>query len=310
MGKITKGSILYSSLTPNRASDKKITMESLINRMAGDLLKSRHAIALTGAGMSTESGIPDFRGPNGIWTKDPEAERVAYETYSKFMRDPEEYWQTVSSRVSFYNDLRQALPNPGHYALAELERIGILKCVVTQNVDGLHRRAGSRKVLEYHGTVDRLRCPSCGSRFEFEEYSLNETGEGEPPLPLCRNCQSPIKLDVVHFTEPIPSDVAHESLRETNKCDVMLICGTSAVVYPFAQLPRIARGRKVEQERKTEIGLYPVQQVLATTIVEVNAEPTPLTSEKISDYIIQGKTGNVLPMIVKKIKSLTGEKGK
>jgi NAD-dependent deacetylase len=285
-------------------------MESLINRAAGDLIKSRYAIALTGAGMSTESGIPDFRGPNGIWTKNPEAESVAYKTYSKFLRDPEEYWQTVSSRVSFYNDLRQALPNPGHHALAELERIGILKCVVTQNVDGLHRRAGSRRVLEYHGTVDRLRCPSCGSRFEFEEYNLSKTGEKESPMPLCRNCQSPIKLDVVHFTEPIPSDVAHESLRETSKCDVMLICGTSAVVYPFAQLPRIVRGRKMEQERKTETGLYIVQQVSATTIIEVNAEPTPLTLEKISDYIIQGITGDILPRIVQEIKSLTGEKGR
>jgi len=278
-------------------------VESLVERAAADLGRSKYAIALTGAGISTESGIPDFRGPNGIWTKNPEAEKAAYQTYDKFLRDPKEYWQAVSGRVSFYHDLRQAEPNRGHRALAELEQMGILKCVVTQNVDGLHRKAGSRRVLEYHGTVNRLRCPSCGLRFEFEEYELDRTDE--PLLPLCKKCKNPIKLDVVHFNEPIPSDVARESLEEAWKCDLMLICGTSAVVYPFAQLPRIARQHKAEQERKAKSGLYFVKDEAAATIIEVNAEPTPLTMEGISDYIIQGKTGDILPMIVDKVKQFT-----
>ncbi|MBM3172741.1 MAG: NAD-dependent deacylase [Chloroflexi bacterium] len=275
-------------------------VESLVERVAADLVRSKYAIALTGAGISTESGIPDFRGPNGIWTKNPEAERAAYQIYDKFLRDPKEYWQAVSGGVSVYHDLRQAEPNPGHCALAEMEKLGILKCVITQNIDGLHRKAGSRRVLEYHGAVNRLRCPSCSSRFEFEEYEMD--GADEPLLPLCKKCQTPIKLDVVHFNEPIPSDVARQSLEETWKCDVMLICGTSAVVYPFAQLPRIARQRKVEQEQKAKSGLYFVKEVAAATIVEVNAEPTPLTQEGISDYIIQGKTGDILPQIVAQVK--------
>lgn len=278
-------------------------VESLIERAAADLARSKYAIALTGAGISTESGVPDFRGPNGIWTKNPEAETAAYQTYDKFLRNPKEYWQAVSSGVSFYHDLRQAQPNSGHRALAELEKLGILKCVITQNIDGLHRKAGNRRVLEYHGTVNRLRCSSCSSRFEFEEYEMDKTDE--PLLPLCKKCQSPIKLDVVHFNEPIPSDVARESLEETWKCDLMLICGTSAVVYPFAQLPRIARQRKVEQEQRAKSGLYFVKEAAAATIVEVNAEPTPLTREGISDYIIQGKTGDILPKIVEKVKQFT-----
>lgn len=277
-------------------------MESLIDKAAADLIKSHYAIALTGAGMSTESGIPDFRGPNGIWTKNPEAEKAAYQTYSMFLRDPKEYWQAISSRASFYHELRQTEPNAGHYALAELEKLGILKCVVTQNIDGLHRKAGSRKVLEYHGTVNKLRCLACGSRFEFEECGLNVTEKGEPLVPLCRKCQKPIKLDVVHFTEPIPSDVVRESLEETWKCDAMLVCGTSAVVYPFAQLPRIARQRKVEQEQKSKSGLYFVKEEAAAIIIEVNTEPTSLTGEGISDYIIQGKTGDILPRIVEEVK--------
>jgi NAD-dependent deacetylase len=235
-------------------------MKSLIERAARDLLKSSYAIALTGAGMSTDSGIPDFRGPNGIWTKDPEAEKKAYQTYHKFLRNPKEYWEDMLS---------------------------------------------GRRVMEYHGSVLKLRCPSCGLRFKRDEYDLKKLAlEGQLP-PLCTKCSSPIKGDVVHFNEPIPPDVARESLEEASKCDLMLVCGTSAVVYPFAQLPRIARQRQVEQERKMESGLYFVKSEVAATIIEVNAEPTPLTAEGISDYLIQGRTAEVLPKIAEAVKELS-----
>jgi len=265
-----------------------VEKESLIERAAGDLLRSRYAIALTGAGMSTESGIPDFRGPNGVWTRSPDAEKKAYQTYHRFLAAPKEYWEERLSQPSLLGDLDAVLPNHGHYALAEMEEIGILKCVATQNIDGLHVKAGSKRVLEYHGSVFKFRCPSCGSRFDRDEYDLQKLmAEGKLP-PLCRSCGSAVKGDVVHFNEPIPADVASESLQEAQKCDLMLICGTSAVVYPFAQLPRIAR-----------------QRAPAVTIIEVNAEPTPLTTEGISDYLIQGKTAQVLPEIVEKVKELS-----
>lgn len=267
-------------------------------------MKSKHAIALTGAGMSTESGIPDFRGPSGIWTRDPEAEKRAYQTYNRFLQDPKEYWEDILSGRSLLGNLESAEPNPGHYALAELGKMGILKAVLTQNVDGLHEKAGSQKVLEYHGSVFKLRCPSCGSRYRRDEYDLEALMlEGQLP-PRCGKCGGAVKGDVVHFTEPIPSDVAHESMEEAWKCDLMLICGTSAVVYPFAQLPRIARQRKVEMEQKTKTGLYFVKNEAATVVVEVNAEPTPLTQEGISDYLIQGRTAEILPKIVEAVKKL------
>jgi len=268
-------------------------------------LKSNHAIALTGAGMSTESGIPDFRGPNGIWTKDPEAEKRAYQTYHKFLKNPKEYWEDVLSGRSLLGNLDSYQPNPGHYALVELETIGILKSVLTQNIDGLHDKAGNKRVLEYHGSVLKLRCPSCSSRFKRDEYDLKKLMLEDQLPPRCNKCSSPIKGDVVHFNEPIPSDVAHESLEEAWKCDLMLICGTSAVVYPFAQLPRIARQRQVEQERKAESGLHFVKSESATTIIEVNAEPTTLTAEGISDYLIQGRTAEILPKIVEAVKELS-----
>ncbi len=271
-------------------------MESLIDRAARDLLHSNYAIALTGAGISTESGIPDFRGPNGIWTKNPEAERRAYQTYHTFLRNPKEFWEDVLlGGPSLLSGMLDVKPNPGHYALAELEKIGVLKSVLTQNVDGLHEKAGSQRILEYHGSVLKLRCPSCGSRFRRNEYDLKKLlEEGQLP-PKCKKCGNPIKDDAVHFNEPIPSDVAQESLEEAEKCDLMLICGTSAVVYPFAQLPRIARQRRVERGQKA-------RSESATTIIEVNAEPTPLTAEGISDYIIQGRTAQILPKIVERVK--------
>lgn len=280
-------------------------MESLIERAARDLLKSKHAIALTGAGMSTESGIPDFRGPNGIWTKDPEAEKRAYQTYHKFLQDPKKYWEDVLSGRSLLGNLESFQPNPGHHALVELETIGILKSVLTQNIDALHEKAGNKRVLEYHGSILKLRCPSCGIRFKRNEYDLKGLMLAEQLPPRCNKCSSPIKGDVVHFNEPIPSDVAHESLEEAWKCDLMLICGTSAVVYPFAQLPRIARQRQFEQERKAESGLQFMKGEPATIIIEVNAEPTPLTAEGISDYLIQGRTAELLPRIVEAVKELS-----
>jgi NAD-dependent deacetylase len=270
-------------------------MDDLITRAADDLLESKHAIALTGAGMSTESNIPDFRGPKGIWTLDKEAEAKAYERYELFLDNPRAYWEEIvglrGTYGKFHGQIREAKPNPGHYALAELEALGILKCVITQNIDGLHRKAGNKRVLEYHGSVNAVRCVSCGSRFAWEEVSLDE-------LPPRCKCGAVLKDDVVHFKEPIPSDVVEESEREALKCDLMLICGTSAVVYPFANLPRMAR----YHSRRVIAGLDVVGYTSTVKIIEVNADPTPLTQEGISDYLIQGKTGEILPRIVEEVK--------
>lgn len=269
-------------------------MERLIQRAAIDLTESKYAIVLTGAGMSTESGIPDFRGPKGLWTTDKGAEAKAYERYALFLRDPKAYWDEMLSSQGtfggFYEEIRNVQPNPGHYALAELEGMGILKCIITQNVDGLYEKAGAKRVLEYHGSINKLRCASCGLRFAIEEVSLDE-------LPPRCTCGDALKYDVVHFREAIPLDVMEESENEALKCDLMLICGTSAVVYPFANLPRIAREHPSKLSALDTIGLK-----TKVRIIEVNADPTPLTHEGVSDYLIQGKTGEVLPQLVEEVK--------
>ena len=267
-------------------------MEQLIERVAKDLLNSRYAIALTGAGISTESGIPDFRGPSGVWTKDPEAERRAYQSYDRLVDDPKGWWEEILTipQPGVLGNLQSREPNPGHHALAELEELDILKCVITQNVDSLHERAGTRSLVEYHGSLNKFRCISCGSRFKREEFDLQKLlQEGQLP-PRCPRCRGVVKSDGVFFGEPIPEDVAYRSREEALKCDLMLVCGTSAVVYPFASLPRTAR-----HHAKSNV-----------TIIEANADPTPLTEEGISDYLIQGKTGEILPRIVEEVKRARG----
>ncbi len=270
------------------------SLKDLIERAANDLANSKYAIALSGAGISTESNIPDFRGPRGIWTTDKEAEAKAYERYELFLADPKAYWEEVlyTRYGALYRAVGQAEPNPGHRALAELERDGVIKCVITQNIDGLHEKAGSKNLLEYHGSARKLRCISCTSRFSIEEFSFEQLP------PQCGKCGRALKYDVVHFKEPIPQDVSARSEEEALNCDLMLICGTSAVVYPFASLPRIAKRHFGGLPSRP----YASEAKSATKIIEVNAEPTPLTHEGVSDYLIQGKTGEILPQIVQRVK--------
>jgi NAD-dependent deacetylase len=266
-------------------------MDTLIEKAARDLVSSNYAISLTGAGISTESGIQDYRGPSGVWTLNPEAERRAFKSYDEFISNPGKWWENMLSRRPAANsgmaDMSQAEPNAGHYILAELEKMGIIKCTITQNVDSLHEKAGTVNLLEYHGSVTKYRCLSCGSRYRRDEFDFQKLLEEGKLPPACPKCGGVIKTDGVFFGEPIPADVAQKSLEEAMRCDLMLICGTSAVVYPFASLPRVAKERS------------------AATVIEVNAEPTPLTSEGISDYMIQGMIGEILPRILEEVKKLS-----
>ncbi|MFC1987042.1 NAD-dependent deacetylase [Chloroflexota bacterium] len=259
-------------------------MEQLIERAATDLIDSKYVIALTGAGISTESGVRDFRGPQGVWTLNPEAERRAYHGYKRFWGDPKGWWEERLGSPGLLGNLEKTIPNPGHHALVELEQMGILKCVITQNVDALHEKAGTKNLLEYHGSFAKLRCTSCGLRFSLGKFDLGKLLRENRLPPYCPKCRGVVKSDGVSFGEPIPSDVAEQSLEKAWKCDLMLICGTSAVIYPFANLPRVAKQRG------------------AVTIIEVNTEPTPLTEEGVSDYLISGKTGDILPRIVEEVK--------
>ena len=245
---------------------------------------------MTGAGISTESGIPDFRGPSGIWTRDPEAEKRAYRSYDRFQKNPEGVLGGEADRhFPAWATLPAPPRTPAISPSPSWKPWAILKWVITQNIDNLHQKAGSRKVLDYHGNAFKLRCASCTARYESEEFDLMKMRKEDQLPPLCRKCGGVIKSDIVHFQESIPSDVSTLSLEAAMASDVMLICGTSAVVYPFANLPRIARRLRRESG-------------LPFTLIEINAEPTPLTEQNLSDYLIQGKTGEILPQIVAEIR--------
>ncbi|MEB2346377.1 MAG: NAD-dependent deacylase [Deltaproteobacteria bacterium] len=211
------------------------TLDAGIRRAAEALVGARHAVALTGAGLSVESGIPPFRGPGGIWTRYGEP---PMDGYQRFLRDPAGAWrERLAPREDWMRALgeavRQAKPNPGHLALAELERRGLLAALITQNIDDLHRQAGHAQVLEIHGNHRLLRCLACNARFEPDTLAIDP----DDLPPRCPRCSGIVKGDIVVFGEPIPADVLAACFRAVERADCMLVAGTSATVYPAAEFP-------------------------------------------------------------------------
>ena len=258
--------------------------KKLIDIAAEKICGASHVVALVGAGMSAESGIPTYRGSGGIWTKIGEPDPRSFQN---FMNDPKLWWERMLNpdlvneespeRAKFTKALAEAKPNPGHFALVELEKMGKLDTIITQNVDGLHRIAGNNNVAEIHGNRNYYRCLDCSSRFLRDEFTIIDIP------PKCPNCQGMIKGDGVMFGEPIPSDVLARCITATQNCDAMLVLGTSGTVYPAASFPTEAYMN----------GAY---------IVEINPERTP-----ISDIVttqIAGATGDILPLLVEKIREM------
>lgn len=241
---------------------------------AADALKrSSHAIAVTGAGISVESGIPSFRGTDGIWVKYPVEE---FATIDAYVSNPRKVWQLWRELADQLGDTK---PHAGHVALAELEAAGVLKAVITQNVDHLHQDAGSKKVIEYHGNARHLRCLECGAEKPFDRANV------PPTPPYCPACRGLMKPDVVMFGELIPGEAMVEADMLARQSDVVLIVGTSAQVFPAARLPYTAKER----------GAF---------IIEANVEPTAFT-EQISDAFLAGPAGTTLPELASLVEQST-----
>ena len=213
--------------------------------------QARHVTALTGAGISTESGIPDFRGPNGLWTKDPAAQqRATLQHYMASRKARVDAWRLRAEHPS-----RTAGPNEGHVALAELERKGRLHTLITQNIDSLHQRAGSTasRIIEIHGSLRDVVCMGCGERGPMEAaLERVRAGEDDPP---CTACGGVLKSATISFGQPLVSEVLERAQMAASACDVMLAIGTSLSVFPAAYLP----------QRALQVG---------ARLVIVNAEPT------------------------------------
>lgn len=255
-------------------------MDNDIERAARIIVESSYVVCLTGAGISVESGIRPFRGPGGLWTERGEP---PMDGYQRFERDPKQHWENLLRGAGRDNDFARALaeaqPHGAHRALAELEEMGILRYLITQNVDNLHLAAGSRKVAEIHGNFTRLRCIACNARYPRDGFDISP--DNLPPR--CPACQGVIKSDTVMFGEPIPLDVLRTCQMESARADCMLCVGTSAFVYPAAAFPR---------EVKRAGG----------SLVEVDLYETALTP--LSDISLRGKAGDIMPQLAARIKAM------
>jgi NAD-dependent deacetylase len=200
-----------------------------VERLARLVEERQPCVVLTGAGVSTESGIPDFRSRNGLWARyDP----MQYATIEAFRRDPVKVWDFYGKRLDV---LRDAEPNPAHHALAELERLGLVRAVVTQNIDRLHERGGSRELVEVHGSIRTSSCLRCGERVGFDEVvRLLESA----PAPPCPRCGAILKPDVVMFGEPMPEAETERAFALAHEAALLLVVGSSLEVYPVASLPQ------------------------------------------------------------------------
>jgi NAD-dependent deacetylase len=230
-------------------------------------------VTFTGAGISAESGIPTYRGEGGLWHKyDPNK----YASINTFLQDPSYYW-------SFFRDVRYPMlkkvkPNKSHMALAEIEEMGNLKTVITQNIDGLHQEAGSSSVIELHGTTRIIYCMTCSREYTMDEVFFML--EVQIP-PLCSECKGRLRPDVVFFGEALKPQILASAYAEAEKCDFLLVVGSSLVVYPAADIPLKAKR-------------------MGAALALINKETTPL--DDLADYVIHDEAGKVLPRVVKLLK--------
>ncbi len=243
---------------------------SQIQHVARLLAESRRAVAFTGAGISTESGVADFRSPGGVWSK---YQPVMFQDFLASEAARRQYWRM---KKEGYWEMRNARPNAGHHALARLEAAGKLVALITQNIDGLHQDAGSRRVLELHGTTRAVICLQCGARYDPD--AIQARLEGGEEVPLCEKCGGLLKPATVSFGQALPADVLSEAFDLATGADLMLAIGSSLVVEPAASLPLQARRR-------------------GARLVIINKTETPL--DRIADAVLREPIGPSLTEVVK-----------
>jgi len=252
------------------AKQDQIASDEQIETAARMVLEGDYPIALTGAGMSVESGIPPFRGPGGLWTKYGEPPMNGFQI---FLDNPKKAWEErlKPRNDELYRPLKVAEPNPGHRALVDLEAMGVLRFVITQNVDDLHRQAGQQNLAEIHGNWKLIRCLECTARFQPDAISV----ESLPPR--CPKCSGLLKSDTVSFGEPIPPDVLRRCAEHSAHADLVIVAGTSATVYPAA-------GFALEVKER------------GGRLIEVNLYESEIT--RICDVSLRGGSAVVLPRMV------------
>jgi NAD-dependent deacetylase len=248
-------------------------MSTSLEAAASIIRESQSVVAFSGAGISTESGIPDFRSKGGLWERyDPDI----YANYQVFLRQPELYWQMEAEMSA---DLKKAEPNAAHYALVELEQKGKLKAIITQNVDRLHRRSGSTvPIFELHGSAETASCVECGQQYPGDQ--ILEKVWGGDPAPKCAACGGLVKPNVVLFGESLSEKIVQGAFDSVYSCDCLLVIGSSLVVTPANQIPLAAKNH-------------------GAAIIFINREPTIL--DEIADVILRGSAGKILTQLAELI---------
>jgi NAD-dependent deacetylase len=239
-----------------------------IERVATWIASSQHAVVLTGAGISTESGIPDFRSPGGVWSK---YRTVMFDEFMTCADGRYEYWR---QKCEMHREFGPAQPNVGHRVLAAWEEAGRIRGVITQNIDGLHQLAGSHRVLELHGTARQAACLDCHARFDIEPF-IARFGETDA-VPDCPECGGRLKHATISFGQMLPPEVLMEATRWSREADLILAIGSSLVVTPAADLPRIAKDH-------------------GARVVIINREETPL--DRIAVAALRGNIGDMVTAI-------------
>lgn len=257
------------------------TLEGLMEgerRLAQWMLEAKSTVVFTGAGVSTESGIPDFRSPGGLWQRyDPED--FTYQRFLSSHEARERYWQMSSEA---FCTIKDALPNAAHRAIAELERMGLVSWIITQNIDGLHQLAGSSpdRVIEIHGTARSVSCLDCKKRWTREE--IHETVLGGVKVPRCDACGGLLKPDTISFGQPMPERQTAEAFRRSQEAGLFIVLGSSLLVQPAASMPVVAK----------EAG---------SRLVIVNRDPTPL--DPIADMVLRGSCGEIMERVLQEARA-------
>lgn len=233
------------------------------------IAKSSRIVGFTGAGISTESGIPDFRSPNGVWANN---RIIEYQEFISSRAGRIEYWR---QKVAMWPEMRDAQPNAGHLAFAELERRGKLLAMITQNIDGLHQRAGNKNVIELHGTTVEAECLTCGARISMDE-AVKRVEDGDP-APECERCGGLLKPATISFGQAMPALAMKAAVEASQNCEVFLAVGSSLVVYPAASLPEMAKQS-------------------GAALIIINRTPTPL--DGIADLVLNEEIGKALPLLI------------
>jgi NAD-dependent deacetylase len=258
-------------------------MKDQIEQIASWIAHSGKTVIFSGAGLSTESGIPDFRSPGGVWDR-YNPEDFYFQNFLASEASREKYWQMSTD---MYEPMKKALPNSAHLAIAEMERLGKLDCVITQNIDGLHLKAGNsrEKVIELHGTALTVSCLSCKKKYDRDE--IQDRLRGGLKVPYCDTCGGPLKSDTISFGQPMPEKETEEAFRRSSLCDLFIVIGSSLVVQPAASMPLLAKQNGAK-------------------LVIINRDPTPYDDR--TDMAIHGQAGPVMAKILGKLEETLGSK--